>query len=164
LLYRWLVKNAPAVHAALDTINAGLAEYIRRALAEGVKIISLADPYANQRILGEKRYREFAAAYLIKLLKNIAAGVDASNATAKLNTSTVVNTSCKKSVRLHLCPHNSVPLVQAGYLEEKDIPITPCSYINALTDESIFPPGLTITGNRCIYSENTGTISVLNFL
>jgi len=148
MLYRWLVKNSPAVHAALNTITAGLSEYIYRAVAGGVKIISLADPYANPKILGEKRYRELAAGYLLTLLKNTAAGV---NASAK-----------EKSVLLHLCPHNSVPLVQLGYMETKDIPITNGAYIDALTDKSLFPPGLTIAGNRCIYSENTGTITLLS--
>jgi uroporphyrinogen-III decarboxylase len=148
LLYRWLVRNSPAVHAALNTITMGLAEYINRAVAEGVKIISLADPYANPEILGEKRYRELTAAYLLGMLKTI---------TAKLNASVK-----EKSVLLHICPHNSVPLVQFGYMETRDISITHGSYIDALTEESLFPPGLTIAGNQCIYSENTKTITILS--
>jgi hypothetical protein len=148
LLYRWFVKNSPAVHTALNTITAGLTDYINRTVKEGVKIISLADPYANPEILGEKRYRELAAAYLLTLLEN---------------TATAVNSIAKeKNVLLHLCPHNSIPLVQLGYMETKNITITPGSYIDALTKESLFPPGLTIVGNQCIYSEDTGTVTLLS--
>jgi hypothetical protein len=138
--YRWFVKSKAALHDALDTVAEGLAEYICGAVLEGVTIISLADPYANLQILGEKRYREFAAAYLMGLLKSVGG----------------------KSVRLHLCPHNSVPLVQFGYIEAKDIPITQNSYLDALAEEVLFSPGLTITGNQCIYSENTGKMTLFS--
>ncbi|MDR2742146.1 MAG: hypothetical protein LBB98_08355 [Treponema sp.] len=89
-LYRWLVKHRPTVRQALDRITADLAEYLCAAAACGVSIISLADPYANLEVLGEKRYREFAAPFLMRLMRDIASGVD----------------GCveKPGVLLHLCP------------------------------------------------------------
>jgi uroporphyrinogen-III decarboxylase len=150
LFYRWFVKNNAALHDALDTVSEGLAEYICGAVLEGVKIISLADPYANLQILGEKRYREFAAPYLLKLLQNISARINGARG--------------EKKIILHICPHNSVPLAQLGYTETEDVPVSGASYIDVLTTESTFQPGLTLLGNQCIYSENTGKITRLILL
>jgi uroporphyrinogen-III decarboxylase len=151
-LYRRLIKDRPGIHRALETITAGLTDYLYAAIACGVSIISLADPYANPQVLGEKRYREFAAPFLVTLMKNIASGIDGGAEAG--NTKTVI---------LHLCPHNSVPLARLGYLNIRNITVKHDSYIDALIRPSVFKPGLTILGDQCIYAQNTERLAVHYF-
>ncbi|MDR3341792.1 MAG: hypothetical protein LBT14_03200 [Treponema sp.] len=149
LLYRWLTKHAEAIHKALKTITAGLAAYIIEAFSRGAKIVSLADPYANVTVLGERHYREFAAQYLVSLLGIIR--------------STPVSNGSRSAIQLiHLCPHNSIPLVQFGYMQTKRTGITRSAYIDALLDFSLHD-GLTILGDQCIYGVNTEILTVLTF-
>jgi uroporphyrinogen-III decarboxylase len=153
-LYRRLIKDRPGIHRALDTITAGLTDYLRAAIACGASIISLADPYANLQVLGERRYREFAAPFLVTLMKNIASGID--RGADKAGT-----------VILHLCPHNSVPLTRLGYLNIRNIAVKHDSYhdsyIDTLLGPSGFKPGLTILGDQCIYAQNTERLAVHYF-
>jgi uroporphyrinogen-III decarboxylase len=139
--YRWLVKHRAGIHRALDQITGGLTEYLCAAIGCGASIISLADPYASPRILGEKRYREFAAAPLVTLMKNVAAKTGGA--------------AEKPDAVIHLCPHNSVPLTQLGYTGVRNIPVRRGSYIDALIRHPGFPPGLAILGDQCIYAQNT---------
>jgi uroporphyrinogen-III decarboxylase len=148
-LYRWLIKHRLAVHRALDTITFGLADYLYMAIMCGVSILSLADPYANLQVLGEKRYREFAAPCLVTLMKNIAFRVDGA--------------AGKPKVIMHLCPHNSVPLTQLGYLGIRKIPVKHDAYIDALIRPADFQRGLTILGDQCIYTQNTENLAVHYF-
>jgi uroporphyrinogen-III decarboxylase len=126
LFYRWCAKHRHAIHAALDSITASLETYLDSSIDSGADIVSLADPYAKVSILGEKRYREFTAAYLLRLLRGIKG---------------------KKAV-VHLCPHTSIPLVQFGYFKVKEIPVKSDSYLDALMHRK----GPLLLGNRCVYS------------
>ncbi|MDR2434753.1 MAG: hypothetical protein LBD47_09320 [Treponema sp.] len=135
LFYRWCAKYRQAIHSALDSITASLEIYLDESINAGAGIVSLADPYANVSVLGEKRYREFAAAYLLRLLR----GREGETAV------------------IHLCPHSSIPLVQFGYFEAKDIPVKNDSYLDALVRQS----GPLLLGNRCIYSGKSDSITSL---
>jgi uroporphyrinogen-III decarboxylase len=135
LFYRWLAKRREAVHHALDSITASLKIYLNEAIDAGAGLVSVADPYANVTVLGEKRYREFAAAYLLRMLRGA---------------------GWKKSV-IHLCPHSSIPLVRFGYFETADIPVTGASYQDAL----VRLQGPLLLGNRCIYAGETGFVTRL---
>ncbi|MDR1252891.1 MAG: hypothetical protein LBK62_12130 [Treponema sp.] len=135
LFYRWCAKHRDTIHAALDSITASLETYLDRSIDSGASIVSLADPYAKVSILGEKRYREFVAAYLLRLL-HIIKGEEAV---------------------IHLCPHSSIPLVQFGYFKVKEIPVKSDSYLDIL----IHRKGPLLLGNRCIYSEKIESISSL---
>jgi hypothetical protein len=146
-LYRRLIKYSSAVHQALDRITCGLTDYLCMAVVHGASIISLADPYANLGVLGEKRYREFAAPYLLALLKNIVA-----NFASKINGSME-----KPNTVIHLCPHNSVPLVRFGYMHIQNIAVNHDSYIGALislTRPPGFRPDLIILGDQCVYARD----------
>jgi uroporphyrinogen-III decarboxylase len=147
LFYRWLGKERCAVHAALEKITTGLGEYIQRAVNAGAEIISLADPYANVKILGEKYFLEFAACPLLDLLNFISPAVNSAEA--------------EKKVKLHICPHNSVPLLELGRFKKEETPVEYVSYISALLDWPHFRKGLTITGGECIYSRNIKKLSFL---
>ncbi|MDR1574569.1 MAG: hypothetical protein LBS37_01065 [Treponema sp.] len=137
LFYRWYAKYREAIHAALDSITSSLEIYLDKSIDAGAGIVSVADPYANVSVLGEKRYREFAAAYLLRLLRGIKG---------------------KKAV-IHLCPHSSIPLVQFGCFETKDIPVNNDSYLDAL----IHQHGPLLLGNRCIYSGKIDSITSLMY-
>jgi uroporphyrinogen-III decarboxylase len=148
LFYRWCLKERGALHTALKNITEGLAAYIRLAVKEGIKIISLADPYANIDILGEKRYREFAADYLFRLIKELR---------KELGEGTAAEV---KPALLHICPHSSIPMTELGYFESEYLPAEHGEYISALVKRSCFRSGLTVLGNRCIYSKSARNICV----
>ncbi|MDR2394854.1 MAG: hypothetical protein LBD93_11975 [Treponema sp.] len=135
LFYRWCAKHREAIHSALDSITASMEHYLNASIDSGAGIVSLADPYAKVSILGEKRYREFAATYLLKLLRSV---------------------DGKKPV-IHLCPHSSTPLVQFGYFEVKEIPTSGDSYLDTL----IHRKGPLLLGNRCIYSGKIESLTSL---
>jgi uroporphyrinogen-III decarboxylase len=146
LFYRWLAKNKAQVHTALERITSGLVLYILKAVSKGVKILSLADPYANPDILGEKHYREFAASYLVKLLKEI--------------------TNKAPGLVTHLCPHNSLVLEKYGFLKcqtEIEALASDESYINlliALTNRK----NSILLGHQCIYTEKPQEMISLDLL
>jgi uroporphyrinogen-III decarboxylase len=150
-LYRWLIKYPAAIHHGLDRITGGLTDYLSAAVTCGASIISLADPCANIGILGEKHYREFAAPYLAALLRNMVSKIN-----APINDKTE-----KPKAIIHLCPHNSIPLVQLGYMSVQDIAVCHDAYTGALIHPPGFEPGLTILGNQCIYARNIKKLSIL---
>ncbi|MDR0583660.1 MAG: hypothetical protein LBG57_04835 [Treponema sp.] len=135
LFYRWFAKHRDAIHFALDSITASLEHYLGVCINAGAGFVSLVDPYAKVSILGEKRYREFAAAYLLRLLRGVK----------------------EEKAIIHLCPHTSIPLVQFGYFEAKDIPVNNGSYLDALVHRE----GPLLLGNRCIYAEKIESITSL---
>jgi hypothetical protein len=137
LFYRWLSKYREAIHCALDSIAASLKTCFDKLIDAGAGLVSIADPYANVSILGEKRYREFSAIPLLRFLRGI---------------------SEKKAV-VHLCPHSSIPLVRFDYFETKDTPVNTALYLDALARLN----GPLLLGNRCIYSGKTDSITRLSF-
>jgi uroporphyrinogen-III decarboxylase len=141
LFYRWLKKNRFEVHAALQRITSGLTEYIVQALANGAKIISLADPYANPSILGESIYKEYAGSYLIKLLHAIL--------------------DQPLYGLVHICPHSSIPLEQFGYTVSEAVAANnTISYIDTLL-ELVKPEKIIVTGHQCIYSNTVSNVQQL---
>jgi uroporphyrinogen-III decarboxylase len=144
LFYRWLKKNRFEAHAALQKITQGLANYIAAALANGAKIISLADPYANLAILGESIYKEYAGGYLAKLLRII------------------LNRSLCGLV--HICPHSSLPLEQLGYAVSESIAVNAnASFIDTLL-ELVKPEKTILTGHQCIYSNTFSGVQELRLI
>jgi uroporphyrinogen-III decarboxylase len=159
LFYRWLAKNPSDIHAALAQITAGSTAYIRMAFRKGVRIISLADPFANPEILGERRYREFAAAYLLKLLGEILKPLPPNAETSGSQVS-------PRNRLIHLCPHNSVTLEQFGLLKSEAIPLdgkAGGSYTALLLS---FDAGedAVLLGNQCIYAADAKSLIRLTLL
>jgi uroporphyrinogen-III decarboxylase len=140
LLYRWLSKNPAEIHRGLEKIAAGLGAYILKAFDRGVSILSLADPFANPRVLGERRCREFAGSYLAELLK-------------------LVMGAGHRGRVIHLCPHSSVALEKFGLLRTETLPVETGpdggeSYLDGLLKAGN-PDGVTLLGHQCIYTKNT---------
>ncbi|MDR0877771.1 MAG: hypothetical protein LBN21_06935 [Treponema sp.] len=141
LFYRWLAKNKSPVHTALERINAGLISYIRKAVSKGVAILSIADPYANPDILGEKHYCEFAAPYLVELLQHIKA----------------------PGLVTHLCPHNSLILAKYGFLKSRAEPAEGESYIKRLIALTRQKDSI-LLGHQCIYTGEPRELVLLDLL
>jgi uroporphyrinogen-III decarboxylase len=150
LFYRWLTKNPAQIHSGLEKITTSLAAYIRKAFALGVEILSLADPYANPDILGNRRCRKFACVYLVKLLREITEGQDG------------------KHHAIHLCPHNSFTLEQFGLLasktrgQETTGETRDESYLDLLLRAGK-SEGVTMVGHQCIYTQDAREIVELSF-
>ncbi|MDR2782648.1 MAG: hypothetical protein LBB48_02200 [Treponema sp.] len=147
LFYRWLRKNKKEIHAALDTITRGLVSYMVKALHKGVKILSLADPYANIKILGKERYAEFAASYLVSLL------------------AAIVNRNELLSGIIHLCPYNSIALEELNLLTADNLRVecTTETYIELIDryGKNNRTGRITLAGHQCIYAKNIGKIITL---
>jgi uroporphyrinogen-III decarboxylase len=150
LLYRWIAKNPEQLHNGLEKITAGLAAYICEAFSLGVEIISLADPYANEEILGEKRYKEFAGSYLLKLLKRILKDENAESG-GKIPQ--------RKNRIIHLCPHNSLNLEKFNLIksETTELKNSGTSYLDILREAKNLP-GIQLLGHKCIYEKNVKKI------
>jgi uroporphyrinogen-III decarboxylase len=148
LFYRWLEKNKIEIHNALHTITKGLAAYTIMALKKGAKILSLADPYANIKILGKERYAEFVARYLVSLFNRI------------------VRYEKNISGIIHLCPHTSVTLEELDLVTTNNVHIH-CNYRNYIDVINHYVKDnqlkeVAIAGHQCIYTENTSTIIFLS--
>ncbi|MDR2797131.1 MAG: hypothetical protein LBB80_02205 [Treponema sp.] len=147
LFYRWLGKEQAAVRQGLETISAGIKAYIQEAFALGVKILSLADPYANVGLLGESHYRVFAAAPLIRLVQGVLQESPQTGA----------------GRIIHLCPHNSLPLEQFGFLKSETVlRVYPTSYTLLLINGTA--KGIPLAGHRCIYSKAATELIALVFV
>jgi hypothetical protein len=157
LLYRWIRKERGALHAALARINAGLTGYIRAAFDWGVQILSLADPFANPALLGENHCREFAAEYLITLLRDVCGGESAGNEGAG-GTGKSPGAAQGTGRRIHLCPHSSLTLEKLNLVHSRKIPLgehQTCTGYLAMAPKT---GAAVITGHQCIYAENIGEI------
>lgn len=142
--FRWLRKNSPEVKQSLERIADGLAEYASVAAEKGARIISVADPCAMIQVLGEKAYREFAAAYLVRMLKGILP-------------------RARESV-VHLCPRASRQLQESGYVTVREISVPQSCYADALLRAA--PMTLDCAaGHRCVNMEQAAvdTLILLDF-
>jgi uroporphyrinogen-III decarboxylase len=128
LFYRWHVKEAAALHAALEKMTASVLGYISATLDAGVRIVSLADPYADFGILGEERYRCFATDYLYRLVERLRTAYS------------------ERPLLIHICPRSFIPMRQLGYFAA----INGAATGVAATDTA-FRNCPVITGNRCIH-------------
>jgi uroporphyrinogen-III decarboxylase len=138
LFYRWIAKHPHEVHIGLARLSAGLSGYIRAAFRRGVRILSLADPFANSAIMGEPRCRIFAGFWLLKLLEKI--------------------TQTPGRI-IHLCPHSSLMLERAGFVTSENLRIAQpavsyLDYLLAIPAENTSP----IFGHQCIAAQKTERI------
>ena len=144
LFYRWLAKNPDDILAALDRITAGLHAYSTAAFVKGARILSLADPFAGLAVLGEERYRAFAARPLAKLLKTLSAADFPGRV-------------------IHLCPRSSLCLERCGLLKSKPLSATGKgkSYTELLA--SLETREILILGHQCIHTREANRLVVLSF-
>ncbi len=142
--FRWLHKKGPEVKQALGTIADGLAEYAVGAAPKGARIISVAEPCAMAEVLGEKKYREFAAEYLIRFLRQALPHVRGSI--------------------VHLCPRASRQLEEFGCMAAQKISVPQGTYANVLLSAPQIADGV-VVGHRCVNMEQAtvDTLILLDF-
>ena len=142
LFYRWLAKNPDDILAALDRITAGLHAYSTAAFVKGARILSLADPFAGLAVLGEERYRAFAARPLAKLLKTLSAAV---------------TPGCV----IHLCPRSSLCLERCGHLKSQILLVAGKAkpYTDLLSCHETHD--ILLLGHQCIHTGETNRLAVL---
>jgi uroporphyrinogen-III decarboxylase len=138
--YAWLARYPDEVHAALKTITAGLASYIKQAFAAGAKIVSLADPQAQPMLLGDVRYREYVADWQYRLLK-------------------LLTPSDGKGL-LHLCPYGFFMLEKYGYVEVRAVDFPRRRYEDALF-EAADGDGIVFAGRQCPHTRLTEHLYIL---
>jgi uroporphyrinogen-III decarboxylase len=150
LFYRWLRKNQNEVHNALHAITSGLTAYVAKALQKGIKLLSLADPYADMKTLGKECYNEFAAHYLVSLLNRL------------------LHNKENASGLIHLCPYNSIALEELNLATTSSVHIhyDDGDYIGLIDRYIKNNPlkSIVLTGHQCIYAANTRTIVFLKLL
>jgi len=130
--YRWMQKHGPEVKEAFAQIMDGLSEYCIEMAGRGARILSIADPSAIADVLGEKKYREFAAEYTVRLVRQILP--HAGNSI------------------LHLCPRTSLLLEGYGYCRSRKLPVQSSDYASALLNVHNVTKDRLI-GHRCINAE-----------
>lgn len=138
----WLLKQTDEVKIALGILTDALADYIMAAFERGVKIVSLQDSYAQHGLLGDKRYRTFAAEYQVRLLQRLSG-------------------SSSRGV-VHLCPFSFVPLEEYGLLKLSYVELPNPYYEKALLDMANRSDHVVFIGHQCPHNRLAKYLYQLN--
>jgi hypothetical protein len=136
-LFAWMIKEPDAVHRALAQLAGALAEVGIAALNRGARVLSAADPGASKELLGERRYRTFAAFYQFRLLKALHDGAAGGV--------------------VHTCPYNFMPLIDYGGVTAKRELFERRGY-EAVLLELADTEEMVITGGQCPHTAATDYI------
>lgn len=131
-LFKWLCKYKNEINYSLDKITDAISDYATEAINKGVRIISLADPSAMADLLGEKKYKEFSAKYLISFLNKIEPYLENS--------------------LVHLCPRTSIILEKYGFVTSEIIYYERGNYAQALIELAQHST-VKFVGHRCVNAE-----------
>jgi hypothetical protein len=134
----WLIRFPDDVHAALRAITQGIQEYIASAFASGALIVSISDHHAQRELLGEKRFRIFAAEYQRRLLANL-------------------SESGLRGV-VHLCPYSFEPLCEYGLADVRVIAPEKSDYRQTLLEMSRKTSSLVILGHQCPHTRSSASV------
>ncbi|MFP3154509.1 hypothetical protein LQZ18_08800 [Lachnospiraceae bacterium ZAX-1] len=140
VLYKQMYKNPERIHELLADQTAQIKNRIYEALQDGGTIISIADPYANPNVVGEKNTIEFAEKYLFSLLRDMKAETFRYGQRLKENGSV-----------LHLCPRSSALLEKHGFLESRITSIEQQNYKEFLCGLAK-KAGFYLLGHQCIHT------------
>lgn len=130
--FKWICSYPQEMHHALRELTEKTASFCIEAISKGTPIISLADPSGMLELLGEKRYREFCAFYVLLLLRKLYPSLD-------------------KSV-VHICPRTSLILEQLQLLRAEVDHYEGENYANAVLQYAEQSENR-ILGHRCINAE-----------
>ncbi|MDX9872106.1 MAG: uroporphyrinogen decarboxylase family protein [Clostridia bacterium] len=128
----WLLRHPDDVYTALSALTNGLSAYIHEALTHGVKVISLADPYAQKNLLGEKCHRAFAGEYQLQLLQSLAQ-------------------SPARGI-VHLCPFSFTALEEYGLLSASILTPADSDYAPALLSAANTAESIIFIGRQCLHT------------
>ncbi len=96
VLYVSARKNPELLNKTLDFITDFLINYMKEAIENGVKVISIADSEGALELVGEKFFNNFSGNYVFKMLKGIEKNL--------------------RNTVVHICPKTSNALEKNGYL------------------------------------------------
>jgi uroporphyrinogen-III decarboxylase len=147
-LYAWLMRHGELVNGALEQLTNGLAKTVIAALSSGAALISVADPLASADMLGEKRFREFAAKYQYRFLKRIS---------ASLSEQSTLNNAVKRSRNeihgvIHLCPYGFMRLEEYGLARYAENTV-PCGLYEIALLELSRKPGIHFVSKQCPHTK-----------
>jgi len=136
--YKMLRKHPKETHQILERVTGVLIAEINDKLP---RVISVADPYANPRLLSKADIQEYSIFYLARLLK----GLDT-----------------EKGGVLHICPYMSFLLEEYGFFRVNRRKTKTAGYAEVVS-EYARAGKLTVIGNRCIYTQTAGDVLLLEY-
>lgn len=131
--FKWLCAYPREMHRALRLLTERTSQFCIEAISKGTPIISLADPSGMLELLGEKRYKEFCAFYMLRLLRKLYPYLD-------------------KSVA-HVCPRTSLLLDKFNIVRAEVFNYEKENYADAIL-ECVPHEDKRILGHRCINAEH----------
>ena len=103
VIFSGIITRRPLLEQTLQTIEAGLAAYIKAAFARGADMVSYADPTGAMQFFGPKLYKEVVGASSHRLLKMLGKNDDIG--------------------LIHLCGQKSRNLEKAGFCVAKPVEV-----------------------------------------
>ncbi len=135
-LFKLSMKESERLNNIMDKIVRGQTEFINKARAAGVKVISITDSIGEAELVGQKFYREYSGKALISLLKAFQNNID--------------------GTIIHLCGRTTNSLLNTGFIELNVCDVSKTTYQDIIFDLAKSKCSK-ILGNMCIH--NKGTIS-----
>ncbi|MGN1410496.1 MAG: GNAT family N-acetyltransferase [Eubacteriales bacterium] len=130
--FRWICAYPAQMHRALRTLTEKTEEFCIEAISKGMSIVSLADPSGMLELLGEKRYKEFCAFYVVLLVRRLSPYLD--------------------NAAVHICPRTSLLLEKFGLLQSENCRYDSENYAGAVLELSKKSSDR-ILGHKCINDE-----------
>lgn len=130
-LFRQLTRPEAEIADAIGRVNAHTAGLIRRAVPQGVRILSFADPSALPEVIGERRYLHDSLEAGYRLFRSVDPFLN--------------------SAVMHLCPRISSALESLGLCACESRPRRHESLLAELLDQSR-RPDVHFTGHLCIHA------------
>ena len=121
------------MHSVLALMSDAAIATCAEAVRCGARVISLADPCAMPELLGEKRYRAFAADYTVQVIRSLLPRMDGS--------------------LIHLCPRLSATLERMGYLSSEKMKLTGGLYASAICRQASLK-NTPLMGHHCLHDPN----------
>lgn len=136
-MFAWLGRRPEQMYSALTLMCEATAEACADAVCRGARVISLADPCAMPELLGEKRFRAFAADFTVRLLRTLLPQAD--------------------GAVIHLCPRLSHVMEHMGALTAEQIDLGDGVYARQVVRQAV-RGGVRLMGHHCIHDPRAGHI------
>lgn len=129
-MFHWLGGKPEQVREALTLTSDATVAACAEAVRYGARVISLVDPCAMPELLGDKRYRAFAADYAVQVIRRLLPLMDGS--------------------LIHLCSRLSFTLERMGYLTSEKISLAGGLYASAICLQAR-QRGAPLMGHHCLH-------------
>lgn len=136
-MFSWLGRKPDWIHVALKRMGDATVSACTEAIRSGARVISLADPSAMPELLGEKRYRAFAADYAVRVIRSLLPQMD--------------------GAVIHLCPRLSFELEKMKYLTAERIELGDGLYAQQIVRQAERKE-MRLMGHHCIHDSHKGAV------